>query len=76
MTLLVFTAGSISASKVATLTITDFGGSIDVNTKVDNLTVEMHIALDIADATDLETLTVQGVQAFGKIMMHYQLLVN
>ena len=57
---------SIVASKVATLTVTDFGGSIDVNTKVDNLTVEDAYALDIADATDLESLTVQGVQAFGK----------
>ena len=60
------TAGSIVASKVASLTITGFGGAIDVNSKVDNLTVEDAYSLAIDGATDLESLTVEGVQAFGK----------
>ena len=60
------TTGSIVASKVANLTIKDFGGAIDVNSKVDVLTVEDAYSLAIDGATDLEEMTVEGVAAYGK----------
>ena len=60
------TTGSIVASKVANLTIKGFGGAIDVNSKVDVLTVEDAYSLAIDGATDLEEMTVEGVAAYGK----------
>ena len=60
------TNGSIVASKVADLTVKNFGGTIDVNNKVDKLTVEDAYALDIAGASDLESLTAEGASAYGK----------
>tara|TARA_B100000902_G_scaffold314235_1_gene304926 strand:+ start:913 stop:4128 length:3216 start_codon:yes stop_codon:yes gene_type:complete len=60
------TAGEIEVSKVDNLTITGFSGTIDVNNKVENLTIEDGYLMDISGATDLETATVEGVKAYGK----------
>jgi len=60
------TKGTIIVSKVADLTVAGFSGSIDVNNKVDNLTVTEAANLDIAGATDLESLTAEGASEFGK----------
>ena len=60
------TDGTIVASKVASLTVAGFGGDIDVNTKVATLNVTGAYQLAIDGATDLESLTVEGVKAYGK----------
>jgi hypothetical protein len=60
------TDGTIAVSKVSSFTISDFGGDIDVNAKVATLNVSDAYQLDIAGATDLESLTVEGVKQFGK----------
>jgi hypothetical protein len=60
------TSGTISVSKVANLTVAGFSGTIDVNSKVNNLTVTEAFKLNIADAIDLESLTAEGASEFGK----------
>ena len=60
------TKGEIEVSKVDNLTIAGFSGTIDVNNKVENLTIEDGYLIDISGATDLETATVEGVKAYGK----------
>jgi len=59
--------GAVSVSKVATFSITGFGGDITVGAKVNDATInDATEDLVISSATDLESLTVEGVAAYGK----------
>ena len=59
--------GNVTVSKVATFSIDGFGGTITVGSKVNDATIMDATAdLVITAATDLETLTVEGVGPFGK----------
>jgi trimeric autotransporter adhesin len=59
--------GGVTVSKVATFSITGFGGDITVGSKVNNATInDASEDLVITNATDLESLTIEGVSAYGK----------
>ena len=59
--------GAVSVSKVATFSITGFGGDITVGAKVNNATINDATSdLTISAAVDLESLTVEGVGPYGK----------
>ena len=53
--------GAITLDNVATATISDFYGAIDINAGVETLTVTKGVTLDISDAADLTTATINMV---------------
>jgi len=59
--------GAVSVSKVATFSITGFGGDVTVGAKVNDATInDATEDLVISSASDLESLTVEGAGAYGK----------
>ncbi|MAD30581.1 MAG: hypothetical protein CMC00_06110 [Flavobacteriaceae bacterium] len=59
--------GAVSVSKVATFSITGFGGDVTVGAKVNDATInDATEDLVISSASDLESLTGEGAGAYGK----------
>jgi len=59
-------AGEIEVAKVETLTVSNFGGLIDINGSVEVITIEdgYNVALD--GATAMTSLTLEGASQYGK----------
>ncbi|MDA9037209.1 hypothetical protein N9H53_00595 [Flavobacteriaceae bacterium] len=60
--------GAITLDNVATATISDFYGAIDINAGVENLTVTKGVTLDIDGATDLEVATINMVTDYDPLL--------
>ena len=60
--------GSITLDNVASATISDFYGAIDINTGVETLTVTKGVTLDIAGASDLVTASINMVTDYDPLL--------
>ena len=60
--------GSITLDNVASATISDFYGAIDINSGVETLTVTKGVTLDIDDASDLVTASINMVTDYDPLL--------